>query len=242
MIRSLSIVLAMLCSSGLAGCDQDASHLETGELKPLFIAPAQLAEWSGPDTLSAAQRGIAGRYPRYPFGLAAPFIGCGVLLIIIGLVGKMKKLATVGLLLGVVASGGAFLTARNLLANDQESTKTLLPLLEEVNEYNELVNNIDVLNRLKSVGHDVAIADRATVMKALGNTRKKLETALKSERILRENPSFNAKDLAEQVGLTVEKVNEQEVEVAEYANILNKAVRIDRRVQETLERLSKEEN
>ncbi|MDA1017443.1 MAG: hypothetical protein O3A00_23680, partial [Planctomycetota bacterium] len=223
-------VAVVLCCAWLAGCDNETSHLQSGELKPLFIAPSQVAEWSGPDALSAAQRGMAGRFPRYPFGLAAPFLLCGALLLIIGLIGKMKKLALVGVLIALLAAGVAFVTARNLLLQDQESTKTLVPLLEEVDEFNDLVNNIDVLNRLQSLGNKVALEDRDTVMRVLQRGRQKLETALKTERILRENPSFNAGDLEKQFGLTMVKVTEQEIEVGEYADIFNKAVRFDRRV------------
>lgn len=224
----------------LSGCDSETAHLESGELKPLYIGRSQLAEWSGADTLAAAERAEAEKFQGFPFALAGPFLGVGALMLMIGGLGKMKKLAMTGLACMVLAGGGAYYKSNRMLAEDKAKSESLRPLLKDVNEFNDLVNNIDVLNQLKSAGNAVDLHDRDTVMAALARTRKQLSAALNTERILRENPSFSPLKLREQVGFQVATATEQELKATEYAEIFNSAVDMDRRIQAKFEQLVKE--
>ncbi len=178
----------------------------------------------------------------HPFALASPFFAAGGLMLMIGGIGKMRKLAVSGVALLAIATGGAYWRSASLLAADKEASESVMPLLKDVNEFNDLVNNIDVLNQLKSAGNNVKLEDRETVMAALAKTRKNLEAALKTERILRDNPSFSPEKLKEQAGFQVKTATEQELKASEYAEIFNNAAKIDRRIQETFERLVKEDN
>lgn len=223
-----------------SGCDSETAHIESGELKPLFIGQSQLEEWSGEEALAAAERAQADELQRFPFALATPFLAIGALLLLIGGIGKMQKLAITGLVFLIVAGGGAYYKSSSMLAADKKASESLLPLLKDVQEFNQLVNNIDVLNQLRSAGNDVKLEDRDTVMAALAKTRNRLGAALKTERILRENPSFNPLQLKEQVGFQVATATEQELKATEYAEIFSSAVDMDRRIQAKFEELVKE--
>jgi len=64
-------------------------------------------------------------------------------------------------------------------------------LLSEVAKYNKVVNDIHVFDQLAAAGNPVSFNDRHGVIQALIIARRDLVRALKTERILRENPSFN---------------------------------------------------
>ncbi|MGK7892112.1 MAG: hypothetical protein AB4372_00250 [Xenococcus sp. (in: cyanobacteria)] len=70
------------------------------------------------------------------------------------------------------------------------SSSSLRHLVLEVDKYNITVNNINVLDQLKDVGNPVNFSDREQLLDALKFTRENLALAIKTERILRENPSF----------------------------------------------------
>lgn len=92
-------------------------------------------------------------------------------------------------------------------------------LLEEVYKYNQLVKNIDVIDQLKEVGHSVSLSDRENVIKALRITREELIRALKTEKILRENPGFNPDEFA--MNLANLKTLQTSEQASEYGRLFN---------------------
>lgn len=70
------------------------------------------------------------------------------------------------------------------------ASTALKHLVLEVDKFNNTVNNVFVLDRLREVGNPVAFSDREKIINALRLTREDLVRAIKTEKILRENPNF----------------------------------------------------
>ena len=61
---------------------------------------------------------------------------------------------------------------------------------KEINQYYQLILNINTLDELEAVGNPVKLSEREKVLEALRINRENLVRALQTERILRENPQF----------------------------------------------------
>ena len=61
---------------------------------------------------------------------------------------------------------------------------------KEINQYYQLILNINTLDELEAVGNPVKLNEREKVLEALRINRENLVRALQTERILRENPQF----------------------------------------------------
>ncbi|AFZ09205.1 hypothetical protein Osc7112_4939 [Oscillatoria nigro-viridis PCC 7112] len=69
--------------------------------------------------------------------------------------------------------------------------ETLAGLLDEVEKYHEVIQALDIIDRLTAAGNLQAnLINRADAIEALKITRESLVCALKTERILRENQQF----------------------------------------------------
>ena len=79
------------------------------------------------------------------------------------------------------------------------TSRALSILVHEVDKYNNTVNNIKVMDKLREVGNQIKLADREGAIEALKLTRQDLIKALKTERILRENPSFNPESFTDNI-------------------------------------------
>lgn len=61
---------------------------------------------------------------------------------------------------------------------------------KEINQYYQLILNINTLDELEAVGNPVKLSEREKVLEALRINQERLVRALQTERILRENPQF----------------------------------------------------
>jgi len=112
----------------------------------------------------------------------------------------------------------------------------LCKLLEEVDRHNQIIKNIDTLDQLKSVGNAIDLSNREKVIEAIKITRKDLLLAIKTDKILRENPGFNPESFA--VDLTGLQALQVSATASEYSQILDQALQIGVNVQEEMRQLS----
>lgn len=110
---------------------------------------------------------------------------------------------------------------------------TLVNLLTDVKNHNQVIYRIQVLDELSSVGNKVSLDDRKTVLEALKITKNNLIQALKTDKILRQNPGFKpdrfAVDLASMRSLHIQEQS------SEYGKLLNEALQIGVSLQDELE-------
>ena len=104
--------------------------------------------------------------------------------------------------------------------------------MADISKHNKLVADLDVLDQLQSVGNPVSVTDRKQVIKALQITKQDLIRALKTERILRDNPQFRPEYFSGD--LTALKALEISDRVTEYGRLVNDALQIGVSVQEKM--------
>jgi hypothetical protein len=102
--------------------------------------------------------------------------------------------------------------------------KPLISLLMDIKNHNNLIYQIYVLDQLRSVGNQVDLEDRKTILEALAITRDNLVRSLQTEKILRENPGFRPESFT--VNLTSIKSLEVNETSSEYGKLLNSALQI----------------
>lgn len=120
----------------------------------------------------------------------------------------------------------------------------LMHLLDEVDRYNEVIQAVDVLDRLEAVGHaQIKLIDRDRVLAALRVTRDSLVAGLMTERILRNSRAVLTRryDLLTNiennlVALRTLEVNDQ---ANEYGQLLNEALQIGMSVQQEVQKFSR---
>jgi len=115
--------------------------------------------------------------------------------------------------------------------------KRLKPLLQEVKNYNQLVSHINTIDQLAKAGNPVQVEDRETVVKGIQTMREQLVRALKTERILRENPGFQSSEFS--LDLAPLYVLEVQQQATEYHNVLQNTLQIGRNVQQEVVNLYK---
>jgi hypothetical protein len=113
--------------------------------------------------------------------------------------------------------------------------QNILELLKEVRKHNQIITNLYTLDQLEAVGNPVKINDRVKVIEALKITREGLVRALKTERILRENPNFKPEYF--NIDLTSLQAERTMVKAVEYAQLLDDAVQIGVSVQTEMRKL-----
>lgn len=119
---------------------------------------------------------------------------------------------------------------------------SLRGLVADVRRFNQMIRAIDINDQIEAVGNpEVGIKDRATVLMALRLTREDLIRALKTERILRENQTFIARNPAlfanNLAALTTLQVSDQ---ATEHGRILNEALEIAVSAQQEMKQLRNE--
>ena len=113
--------------------------------------------------------------------------------------------------------------------------QNILELLKEVRKHNQIITNLYTLDQLEAVGNPVKINDRVKVIEALRITREGLVRALKTEKILRENPNFKPEYF--NIDLTSLQAEKTMVKAIEYAQLLDDAVQIGVSVQTEMRKL-----
>ena len=108
-------------------------------------------------------------------------------------------------------------------------------LQSEIEKHNQIITNLYTLDQLEAVGNPVKINDRVKVIEALKITREGLVRALKTERILRENPNFKPEYF--NIDLTSLQAEKTMVKAIEYAQLLDDAVQIGVSVQKEMRKL-----
>ncbi len=119
--------------------------------------------------------------------------------------------------------------------------QSLTILLDEVDKYHELVQAIDISDRLASSSNkDSNIDDREKIISALQLIREDLVSALKTERILRDNKKLlaNSQDLFMNNLANLQALHLSE-QAGEYGNLLNQSLQIAVDVQEQVRKLNK---
>ncbi|BAQ63164.1 hypothetical protein GM3708_3570 (plasmid) [Geminocystis sp. NIES-3708] len=115
----------------------------------------------------------------------------------------------------------------------KKAKNSLTNLLIDVKNHNKIVYKINVMDQLKSVGNQVDLNDRKNVLKALKITRENLVKALKTNRILRENPGFEADSFSVDItSIQSLQISEQS---SEYAALFNQALQIGISIQEDID-------
>jgi hypothetical protein len=115
----------------------------------------------------------------------------------------------------------------------QKRKSSLINLLGDVKNHNKLINQLDIMDQLKSVGNQVNLEDRAKIIEALTITRDNLVKSLKTEKILRENPGFRPESFA--VDLTSLRSLQMSEQSNEYGQLLNQALQIGISIQDEIE-------
>jgi len=114
-------------------------------------------------------------------------------------------------------------------------------LLSDIKRFNSLIKSIHINDQLEEAGNfSVKLKDREKIIEALKLTREDLCRALKTERILRENKRFIARNPAlfenNLIALTTLQVDDQ---ASEQGRLLDEALQIALSTQEELRRFQK---
>ncbi len=107
--------------------------------------------------------------------------------------------------------------------------------VREVNEYYQLILNINTLDELESVGNPVKLNEREKVLEALRINRENLVRALQTDRILRENPKFRPEQF--NIDLSGLRALEASEKATEYGRFLDEALQIGVSVQTEMRKL-----
>ena len=121
--------------------------------------------------------------------------------------------------------------------------RSLLHLLDEVDKYNEVVEAVNILDKLEAVGNlQVKSLNRDKILEALNVTRDSLVCGLMTEKILRDNRGLLARnyDLFNNIenNLTTLRTLEVNNQANEYGQLLNNALQIGMSVRKEMQKLS----
>ena len=129
-------------------------------------------------------------------------------------------------------------------------SRSLLPLarlLDDVDQFNDVVSAVNVMDRLNAIGTLQTQAytqteHRQQVMEALTIARSSLVCGLMTEKILRQNRSLLARraDLIDNIEANLASLRALEVnnQASEYVELLNEALKIGMSVQQEVQQLS----
>ena len=121
--------------------------------------------------------------------------------------------------------------------------RTLLHLLDEVDKYNEVVEAVNILDKLEAVGNlQVKSLNRDKILEALNVTRDSLVCGLMTEKILRGRRGLLSRnyDLFNNIenNLTTLRTLEVNNQANEYGQLLNNALQIGMSVRKEMQKLS----
>ncbi|MFB2982270.1 hypothetical protein [Microseira sp. BLCC-F43] len=129
-----------------------------------------------------------------------------------------------------------WIKAKNFLA--------LRNLLDEVNKYNELIEAVDIVERLEAVSQsELNLMNRDTLIAALEVTRESLIAALSTEKLLRENKGLIARRYEVfsylENNLTNLMALDTNNKAGEYGRLLNESLQIGMSVHKEVRKLQK---
>ena len=105
-------------------------------------------------------------------------------------------------------------------------------LVDEVDQFNRVIEEITFVDHLQEVGNPVSIRNRDDILMTLQHIRAELVRAVKTERLFRENPQFARQDFS------LDLISWQRLELDEqaqkYEQFVNEALEIGLRVREDL--------
>jgi ABC-type multidrug transport system fused ATPase/permease subunit len=112
---------------------------------------------------------------------------------------------------------------------------SLKRLYGEVEKYNKVIRDIHVFDQLEAAGNPIRLSDRESVLSALKITHSDLIRALKTEKILRDNPDFNPEQFA--IDLTAFHAIQVNEKASEYGQFFDTTIQIAIAVQKTMQDL-----
>lgn len=120
--------------------------------------------------------------------------------------------------------------------------QVLMRLLDEIDQYNHLVETVAVLEQLSQTRNTIPPPDLHAVLKALQTSRTSLVTGLQLETLMRRHQRLLNRSQTpwldlEQALMTLQSIDIQE-QAQEYQTIINQALWISMSVQTTVQKLS----
>lgn len=106
---------------------------------------------------------------------------------------------------------------------------------KEINQYYQLILNINTLDELEAAGNPVKLNEREKVLEALRINRENLVRVLQTERILRENPQFSPEQF--NIDLSGLRSLQATEKATEYGRFLDEALQIGVSVQTEMRKL-----
>ena len=121
--------------------------------------------------------------------------------------------------------------------------KTLTQLLDEVDKYNEVIQAVDMIDKLEDIGSlKTNVIDRGQVQEALNLTRNSLVCGLMADRVLRDNRNLMARrsELFINIENNLAALRSLEInnQANEYAVILDRAFQIGMSVYQEVQKYS----
>lgn len=165
------------------------------------------------------------------------------LLVVRDITQSIQDAQTIAHFLGITL-GAAFLlllTWNGYMQIKRKKLQFLGHLLAGVDRHNEVLQALDVLDKLEAAGNSGAtMSDRADALEALRITRESLVCALMTERILRENQGLFARryELFEHIERNLSTLQTLDVkyQADDYSRLLNEALAIGVSVQQDVRR------
>ena len=214
------------------------------DLIGLEITKGELRRLTGVDPEDVFRPSILkNREKRFGFFINELIVALALTPIVVGFIYAFIILPTIGssILIGLLLL--VFVPIALILIRwfwrQKTCPKSLTKLLDEVDEYHEVIQAIDINDQLASSGNTQSnISDRDQVIAALQLIREDLVRALKTERILRDNKKLlaNNQDLFVN-NLANLQALQVSTEAGEYAQLLNQSLQIAVDVQSQIKKL-----
>ncbi|MCJ8282901.1 MAG: hypothetical protein MJK14_24635 [Rivularia sp. ALOHA_DT_140] len=214
------------------------------DLIGLEITKGELRRLAGVDPEDVFRPSILkNREKRFGFFINELIVSLAFTPIVVGFIYAFIILPTIGssIILGllVLALVPVIVILIRWFLRRRNCPKSLTKLLDEVDEYHEVIQAIDINDQLASSGNTHSnINDRDKVIEALKLIREDLVRALKTERILRDNKKLlaNNQDLFVN-NLANLQALQVSTEAGEYAQLLNQSLQIAVDVQSQIKKL-----
>ncbi|MEB3219692.1 MAG: hypothetical protein VKN72_26135 [Nostocales cyanobacterium 94392] len=214
------------------------------DLIGLEITKGELRRLTGVDPEDVFRPSILkNREQRFGFLINEVITALALTPIVVGFIYAFIILPTIGssLLLGVglLVLVPIMVVLSRILWQRKTCPKSLTKLLDEVDQYHEVIQAIDINDQLDTAGNTQSqISDRHQVIAALQLIREDLVRALKTERILRDNKKLlaNNQDLFVN-NLAHLQALQVSTEAGEYAQLLNQSLQIAVDVQSQIRNL-----
>lgn len=213
------------------------------DLLGLEISQGELRRLTGVSPDRIPRPGIANRQQRLKFWQQEISLVFVLSIVIVGLIYAFIILPTIGsaIPLGIILFiiVAALLLLGRSLAQRSRTSKTLIKLLDAVDQYHALIVALDVNDQLAVSGNlDNSLEHREQVITTLQMLREDLVQALKTERLLRDNKKLldNQQELFVNHLTNIQAIKDN-TQASEYGQIINQAWQIGVDVQAQLRKL-----